>query len=321
FALTLGIGLTTTMFSIVYGALLRGLPFPDADRIVLVFEQHLARNFRRMDVSIHDYTDIRAQQRSFSEIGAYYSGTVNVSGTEKAERYMGTFATASVFDIAGVKPLLGRTIRPGEDAPGGERVAVLGYSMWQNRFGGDPAIVGKSLRANGIPYTIVGVMPVRYAFTGAGALWLALQLDPVALKRGEGQHLSVVGKLKAGVSKDAANADVNTIARRIAADHKEQNEGVSATVMNFVDGELGPEPRQLLLTMLGAVFLVLLIACANVANLLLDRAAHRTKEVGIRTALGASRAAVARQFLTEALVLSTLGTAGGVAAAYFGIQT
>ena len=320
FALTLGIGLTTTMFSIVYGALLRGLPYPDADRIVLVFEQNLARNFRRMDISIHDYADIRAQQHSFSEIGAYYSGTVNVSGTEKAERYMGTWTTSSVFDIAQVKPILGRTIRPGEDAPGGERVVVLGYSMWQNRFGGDPSILGKSLRANGVPYTIVGVMPDRYAFPGDGALWLPLQLDPLALKRGEGQHLGVVGKLKSGVRRDAANADINTIARRIAADHKEQNEGVSATVMSFVDGELGPEPRQLLLTMLGAVFFVLLIACANVANLLLDRAAHRIKEVGIRTALGASRAAVVRQFLTEALVLAALGTAGGVAAAFFGIQ-
>ena len=125
FALTLGIGLTTTMFSIVYGALLRGLPYPDADRIVRVFEQNLARNFRRMDMSIHDYADFRAQQHSFSVIGASYSGTVNVSGTEKAERYMGTWATASVFDVTGVKPILGRTFRPGEDAPGGDRVVVL----------------------------------------------------------------------------------------------------------------------------------------------------------------------------------------------------
>jgi len=320
FALTLGIGLTTTMFSIVYGALLRGLPYPDADRIVRVFEQNLARNFRRMDMSIHDYADFRAQQHSFSVIGASYSGTVNVSGTEKAERYMGTWATASVFDVTGVKPILGRTFRPGEDAPGGDRVVVLSYAMWHNRFGGDPAIVGKSLRANGIPYTIIGVMPDRYAFPDDGALWLPLQLDPVALKRGDGQHVAIVGKLKSGVSMDAANADVNTIARRLAADHKEQNEGVSATVMSFIDGEMGPEPRQLLYTMLGAVFFVLLIACANVANLLLDRAAHRTKEVGIRTALGASRGAVVRQFLTEALVLAALGTAGGVTAAYFGVR-
>ena len=319
FALTLGIGLTTTMFSIVYSALMRGLPYRDADRIVLVFEQNLARNFRRMDLSIHDYADLRSQQRSFSELGAFYSGTVNVSGTEKPERFMGTWATASTFDIAGVKPLLGRAIRPGEDAAGGERVAVISYKMWQNRFGGDPAIVGKTLRANSVPYTIVGVMPDRYAFPDDGALWLPLQLDPLTLKRGEGQHLSVVAKLKLGVTLDAANADVNAIARRIAAEHKEQNEGVSATVATFIDGQLGPEPRQLLYTMLGAVFFVLLIACANVANLLLDRAAHRTKEVGIRTALGASRGAVVRQFLTEALVLALAGTACGVAAAYFGV--
>ena len=319
-ALTLGIGLTTTMFSIVYSAMMRGLPYQDADRIVSVFEQNLARRFQRMDLSIHDYADIRAQQRSFSDIGAFYSGTVNVSGTEKAERYMGSWVTASIFDIAGVKPMLGRAIRPGEDAPGGERVAVLSYKMWQNRFGGDAGIIGKSLRANGVPYTIVGVMPDRYGFPDDGAVWLPLQLDPLSLKRGEGQHLNVLAKLKADVSLDAANADINTIARHIAADHKEQNEGVSATVVHFIDGELGPEPRQLLYTMLGAVFFVLLIACANVANLLLDRAAHRTKEVGIRTALGASRGAVVRQFLAEALVLAALGTACGVAAAYVGVR-
>ena len=320
FALTLGIGLTTTMFSIVYSAMMRGLPYQDADRIVSVFEQNLARNFRRMDLSIHDYTDIRAQQRSFSDVGAFYSGTVNVSGTEKAERYMGSWVTASIFDIAGVKPMIGRAIRPGEDAPGGERVAVLSYKMWQNRFGGDAGIIGKSLRANGVPYTIIGVMPDHYGFPDDGALWLPLQLDPLPVKRGEGQHLNLLAKLKADVSLDAANADINTIARHLATDHKEQNEGVSATVMHFIDGQLGPEPKQLLYTMLGAVFFVLLIACANVANLLLDRAAHRTKEVGIRTALGASRGAVVRQFLAEALVLAAFGTACGVAAAYIGVR-
>ena len=321
FALTLGIGLTTTMFSIVYSVLMKGLPYRDADRIVVVFEQNIARHAERLDLSIHDYADLRAQQRSFSEIGAFYSGTVNVSGTEKAERYMGTWTTSSMFDIAGVPPLLGRTIRAGEDAPGGEAVAVLGYAMWKNRFGGDAGVIGKTVRANGLPFTIVGVMPEGYGFPDDGALWLPVQLDPLALKRGEGQHLQVVGKLKQGVSIDAASGDVNAVARRIATEHKEQSDGVSATVMNFVDGQIGPEPRQLLLTMLGAVFFVLLIACANVANLLLDRAAHRTKEVGIRTALGASRAAVVRQFLSEAFVLAAVGTAFGVAAAYFGVRT
>src|SRR5690348_9677218 len=309
------------MFSIVYSVMMKGLPYRDADRIVTVFEQNLARHAQRMEMSIHDFADVRAQQRSFSEIGAFYSGTVNVSGTEKAERYMGTWTSASMFDIAGVPPLLGRTIRPGEDAAGGEHVAVLGYAMWKNRFGGDPSIIGKTLRANGLPFTIVGVMPAGYGFPDDGALWLPLQLDPLVLKRGDGQHLQVVAKLTQGVSIDAASADINAIVRRIATEHKEQSDGVSATVMNFVDGQIGPEPRQLLLTMLGAVFFVLLIACANVANLLLDRAAHRTKEVGIRTALGASRGAVVRQFLTEAFVLAAVGTAFGIAAAYFGVRT
>lgn len=319
-ALTLGIGLTTTMFSIVYSALMKGLPYRDADRIVSLFEQNLARHAQRLDLSIHDYTDIREQQRSFSKIGAFYSGTVNVSGTEKAERYMGTWTTASMFDIAGVPALLGRTIRPGEDAAGGEHVAVLSYAMWENRFGGDASVIGETLRANGLPFTIVGVMPDGYGFPDDGALWLPLQLDPLALKRGDGQHLQVVGKLKQGISIDVANADVNAIARRIATEHKEQSEGVSTTIMSFVDGQIGPQPRQLLFTMLGAVFFVLLIACANVANLLLDRAAHRTKEVGIRTALGASRGAVVRQFLTEAFVLAVLGTGFGIATAYFGVR-
>ncbi|HEY2378565.1 MAG TPA: ABC transporter permease [Gemmatimonadaceae bacterium] len=321
FALTLGIGLTTTMFSIVYSVMMHGLPYRDADRIVSVFEQNLAQHAQRMDMSVHDYADFRSQQRSFSEIGAFYSGTVNVSGTEKAERYMGTWTTASMFEIAGVAPLLGRTFRAGEDTPGADHVVILSFATWKNRFAGDANVIGKTLRANGLPYTIVGVMPDRYGFPDDGALWLPLQLDPLALKRGDGQHLQIVAKLKPGVSIDVANTDANAIARRIAVEHKELNEGVSASVMKFIDGQLGPEPRQLLLTMLGAVFFVLLIACANVANLLLDRAAHRTKEVGIRTALGASRAAVVRQFLTEAFVLAVVGTGFGIAAAYFGVRT
>src|SRR5438067_7930688 len=319
FALTLGIGLTTTMFSIVYSALMRGLPYRDADRIVSVFEQNLGRNALRMDASIHDYADFKGQQRSFSQVGAWYGGTLNISGAAKAERFSAVWTTPSMFDMAGVPPLLGRTIRPGEDAPGGEHVAVLSYSLWQNRFGGDREIIGKMLRANGVPYTIVGVMPDQYGFPDNGAVWLPLQLDPLTVKRGEGQSVSIVAQLKPDVSIDAANADVNAIAKRIASEHKEQSEGMSAAVMYFIDGQLGPEPRRMLYSMLGAVFFVLLIACANVANLLLDRAAHRTKEVGIRTALGASRAAVVRQFLTEAFVLAAAGTGLGVGAAYFGI--
>jgi putative ABC transport system permease protein len=318
-ALTLGIGLTTTMFSIVYSVMMKGLPYRDAKRIVVVYEQNLSRGWQRSSPSIHDFVDFKAGQRSFEHFAAHYSGTVNVSGTEKAERYRGSWVTANMFDIAGVRPILGRTIRPGEDAPGGDRVVVIGYSVWKNRYAGDPAVIGQTIRVNGMPFTVIGVMPEKYGFPDDGALWLPLQVDPLSVKRGEGQHVSIVGKLRPGISMDAARADVNAMALRLAKEYKHTNDGVTATVLGFIDADLGPEPRQLLLTMLGAVFLVLLIACANVANLLLDRAAHRTKEVGIRTALGASRGAVVRQFLSETMVLALTGGVLAVLLSYVGV--
>ena len=319
-ALMLGIGLTTTMFSIVYAALVKGLPYSGADRIAAVLRANPTRDIQRMPVPIHDFLDYRAQQRSFEGLAGAYSGTVNVSGTERAERLTGAWVTANLFAVYGVEPALGRGIRPGEDRPGGERVAVLSHRVWQDRFGGSAGVVGTQIRANGQPYTIVGVMPAGFGSPNNAQLWLPMQLDAVALKRGEGQPLSVYGRLRPGVTLEAATADVAAIARRLAVEHKEQNEGVTARAVSFMEGEMGPEPRQLLLTMLGAVGFVLLIACTNVANLLLDRAAHRTKEVGIRTALGASRLAVVRQFLTEALVIAGIAAALGVALAYGGVS-
>jgi predicted permease len=318
-ALTFGIGLTTTMFSIIYGALMKGLPFPDGQRIVAVQRNNPVTGARRMGVPISDYVDYRDQQQSLEAVGAYYSGTVNVSGTAEAERFTGSFVTASVFQVAPARPVLGRVIQSGEDSPGGPRVAVISYGMWQRRFGGDPGVIGQLLRANGAPFTIVGVMPDGYEFPDNAKIWLPLQIDPVATPRGQGQWLSVVGMLKPGVTADQATLDVDAIARRLQAAHKETNENIGAAVQPFVDAYMGPEPRQLLYTMMGAVFFVLLIACANVANLLLDRAAHRTKEVGIRTALGASRAAVVRQFLTEALLLSAGGAVLGTVLAGVGV--
>ena len=303
-ALTLGIGLTATMYSIIYGALMKGLPFDEGDRIVQMVRHNPLTNSRNMGSPITDYVDYRDAQKSLANLGAYYAGTVNVSGDVEAERFTGAWVTASTFELARVRPLLGRYFQAGEDTPSGPRVAVLGHGIWQRRFGGDSAIVGKALRANGVPYTIIGVMPEGFRFPDDAALWLPLQLDPLAIKRGQGQWLTVVGRLKEGVTIEEATADVNAIAQRLAKEYKETNENIGASVAGYVDAEMGPEPRQLLYTMLGAVFFVLLIACANVANLLLDRAAHKSKEIGIRTALGATRGAVVRQFLTEAFVLS-----------------
>ncbi len=319
-ALTLGIGLTTTMFSIVYGALMKGLPYPDGDRIVTVIRANPSRSIDRQTLPIQDYFDYKAQQRSFTDLAAVTSGTIYVSGSEKAERFDGSWITANTFDVIGVRPVLGRNFRAGEDAPAGEQVAILAYSTWQERYGGDPAIVGKTIRVNGVPSTIVGVMPSGFAFPNNDKIWLPLQTDPLTGKRGAGQFVHAVGKLRPGVSADQASVDMATIAKRLAVEYKESNEGFTTSAVGFTDNYIGKEPRQLLLTMLGAVFFVLLIACANVANLLLDRAAHRTKEVGIRTALGASRLAVVRQFLAEALVLSAAATVFGVIVAHFGVS-
>jgi len=319
-ALTLGIGLTTTMFSIVYGALLKGLPYPDGDRVMVIRRANPARAIEDSDLPIQDYFDFKAQQHSFNGLAATTSGTVFVSGDERAERFQGSWITANAFSVLGVRPVLGREFRAGEDTPQGAKVAILAYGTWKERYNGDPAIVGRIIRVNGVPTTVVGVMPDRFAFPNNDKIWLPLQTDPLATKRGQGQFLSVFGKVKPDVTVDGAAVDVGTIAKRLAAEYPESNEGFVASIQPFTDSYMGKEPRQLLVTMQGAVFFVLLIACANVANLLLDRAAHRTKEVGIRTALGASRAAVVRQFLAEALVLSSAATVLGVVIAHFGVD-
>ncbi|HEX5074039.1 MAG TPA: ABC transporter permease [Gemmatimonadaceae bacterium] len=319
-ALTLGIGLTTTMFSIVYGAMLKGLPFPNADELIFVQRDNLARGLQRMPTPIHDYLDYRSQQRSFSGIAAFYQGTVNVSGAEKAERYDGAWVSAEFFDVLQVMPQLGRAFRRDEETPGLGNVAVLSHSMWQDRFASDPRILGKAVRVDGRLYTVVGVMPANFTYPDRQAIWMPLQLDAAKLERGGGQGLRVIARLRRGVSLDVANTDVAGIARRIATDYKASNEGISASARPIMESEIGPQPRRLLWTMLGVVSFVLLIACANVANLLLDRAAHRTKEVGIRTALGASRLAVVRQFLSEALVLAVIGAVLGAGVAQVGIM-
>jgi putative ABC transport system permease protein len=319
-ALTFGIGLTTTMFSIVYGVMIKGLPFPNGDRIVSVYRNNTLNGSQRDAVTAADYTDYKARQHSLSTIAAYYSGTVNVSGVGQAERYTGSWVTASMFDIARTHPTLGRIFSAADDVPNGAKVALISYGMWQTRFGGERSVLGQVIRANGQPFTIVGVLPEKYGFPDNANIWLPLQLAPVTEKRGDGPSLNVAGMLKPGTTVDQAALDFASIAKQLQTEFKETNANYTADVKGFVDGNIGPEPHQLLYSMLGAVFLVLLIACANVANLLLDRAAHKTKEVGIRTALGASRSAVIRQFLTEALVLSAGGAIGGTALAYVSIM-
>jgi predicted permease len=318
-ALTLGIGLTTAMFSIVYGILLKGLPYPGGDRVVVIQRENPARGVTHQNPPIQDYIDYRAQLHSVIGVAAFTSGTMYVGGTENPERVDGSRITANTFDVLGVRPFLGRPFREGEDSPSGGNVALLAYDVWRERYSSDPDVTAKQIRVNGAQYQIIGVLPNGFAFPNNDKIWLPLQADPVATNRVDGPYVTVFAKLKPGVSLDQASVEAASVASRLASEYPASNAGFTASVETFIDSLIGKQRRQLLYTMLGAVFFVLLIACANVANLLLDRAAHRTREIGVRIALGASRAAVMRLFLAESLVLSVTATAGGIVVAQSGV--
>ena len=319
-ALAPGIGLTTIMFSIVNGALIRGLPFEESERIVAVSGTNVAENQDRLQISIHDFADYREAQRSIESPAAMYAGTVNVSGEGRPERFDGAFVTANTFDVVRVRPLLGRGFVTGDDSPGAPMTIVLGYGPWQRRFGGDPTVIGKVLRVNGRPATIIGVMPEKFAFPSAQEVWVPLQLDPLKLKRGEGQFVVAFGRLRPGVTLAQAQAESGAIAKRLAEQYPQSNKDLGATVQPFLRRFLGPQVFTLLYTMLGTVFGVLLVACANVANVLLARTAARTKEVAVRAALGATRGRVIRQLMVETLMIAAVGAALGLAIAQAGIM-
>ena len=319
-ALGLGIGLTATMWSIIYGAMIKGLPFEDPQSIVALRRTNPSKNIDEMGVTAQEIEDWKAQSKSFEKLGAATCGTINVSGTEKAERFDGCWVTSDMMAIPRVNPVRGRLFQASEDKIGGERVALINHTMWQARFAGAEDVIGKPIRVNGQPFTVVGVMPDGFQYPDNTQIWVPLQLDATTPRRADNAQYQVTARLKPGVSLDDANVELDAIMKRIEADHKETNEGVRAVAQPYVKSYLGNEASALLYTMLGAVGFVLLIACANVANLLLDRAAHKTKEVGVRTALGASRAAIVRQFLAEAAILSGLGALVGTAIAQTGVS-
>jgi putative ABC transport system permease protein len=320
-ALALGIGLTATMWSIVWGGILRGLPFEEAERIVHLERSRPSHDIESYGVPASDFAAWQAEARSFEQLGAYSEGTVNVSGGEgRPERFEGGFVTPEVFPLLRVAPLMGRTFTADEARPGAAPVAILGWGIWQSRFGGDPEIIGKTIRANGVAREIIGVMPRGFLFPTNAALWLPKVVDPLAQPWGQGDQFEVVGRLKPGVTREKALEDIGAIAARLATEHPKENDGVTPIVQPFTDEYVGREPKIMLWTMLAAVFGVFLIACSNVANLLLARAAVRTREVAIRTALGASRWRIVTQHLTEALVLSTVGAVLGTGIAWYGCR-
>nr|HRC86467.1 ABC transporter permease [Thermoanaerobaculia bacterium] len=282
---------------------------------------NLAAGEESLEVPLHDFLDWRAAQKSFESLAAYYDGTMNLSGGEdKPERFSGGFLTANTFEVLRVKPILGRDFLPGEDAPGAEPVAILSHDLWQQRFHGDPAIVGKAIRINGISRTVVGVMPEGFLFPLREKLWMPLPLDTSKIKRGEGTTLEVIGRIRSGLTLAQARAEFSGIAERLAHQYPDTNKGVGSVVKPFTEEYIDDEPRQLLYTMLTAVFGVLLIACANVANLLLARTALRSREVAVSSALGASRGRIITQILSEAFLLALPGALLGLLIAQWGVE-
>jgi len=316
--MALGIGATTFMFSIVYGALYRGLPVRDGDRIMRISRTQPSQGIERMGVTIHEYDDWRAEQHSFQDLAAVYSGTVNLSGTDRPLRLGGAFMTANGFNVLGVRPFMGRTFRPGEDAAGQPPRIILSYDVWQNDFGADPDIVGRAVRVNGEPSSVIGVMPKGFAFPEVQEAWVPLRMDPLTIKRGEGTQLNVFGRLRDGVSLKQAQAEFATLGKRQAAEYPDINKGIEAQVRSFTD--MGKETTAILMTMLAAVALILIVACTNVANLLLARTATRTRNIAIRTAVGARRGRIIRGLVAEAMVLAAVGAAIGTAIAWAGMR-
>ena len=313
--LALGIGANTAVYSLVRGVLFRPLPFPAPDRLVAVSETYPARNITAMVASPPNFLDWKAQSRSFTALGAYTTTDIALADGGEPERLRATAVTAGFFEALSVAPFRGRIFAAGEFVPGREKVALVSHAVWQRRFGSDPALVGRSIRLDGESYVVAGIMPAGFRFPESGPdLWVPLAFGPdVGTQRGA-HYLDVIGRLRPTASRAQADAEMRAIAASLARQYHDTNDGHGAAVTPLRE-MLVRSIRPVLLTLLGAVALVTLIACANVANLMLIRAAHRTTELAVRTALGAGRARIARQLLTETLVLAAAGALAALALA------
>jgi putative ABC transport system permease protein len=312
--LALGIAATVMVFAVTKAVLLDPLPFPDPDRLVMVWERAPGGEDRNV-ASAFNFTRWRTRNQSFESLGAIGQVPMNVSGLGQAEQVDGLAVTAELFDALGVQPLLGRTIRTGEDVVGGPLTVVLGYGFWQRRFGGDREAIGRFLTINGAAREIVGVMPASFAFPAARAaeLYTGLPIDPTAPPGG--RNLITVARLKPGVTLEAARSDMQrVVAQLIEEGTPNLPRGWSASVFPLFDETVGPV-RRILWVILGSVACLLLLACANVANLLLIRAGKRMPELAVRAALGAGRWRLVHQLAAESLVLTIGAGAAGLALA------
>ena len=313
--LALGIGLCSFMFSVVYGVYYRGLDVPEADRIFALWRTQPEEDAFQQSVPVQDFADWRERQRSFSALFGVSGGVVHLGDQEVTRRYDGARVTANAFDVLRVRPILGRTFIEGDDTPGAPPNVILGYATWRDDYGLDPDVIGRSVRVSGEPAEIIGVMPEGFRFPSNDEVWTPYRLDPLATPRGEGPALMVMGRLRDGVDRETAEADIVSVARSLEREHPESNRGFGARLETPAKSATGGTMTVVFTALMIAVFCVLLVACANVANLLLARAATRGREAGVRIALGASRLRVMTPFFAEALILAAAGAVAGIVVA------
>ena len=317
--LGLGIGVVGTAFSILWGTVLVGLPFEDADRLVHFERSNRALNQSSLAVTPHDYLAWREVQRSFEDLGAYVEAAVTLpSLSGPPERLVGVRISASSFPLLRIQPAMGRTFSATDEEPGAPPVVLVSHRVWTSRFGSDPEIVGTEVRMGGQPTTVIGVMPAGFGFPIAEEVWLPLRIDLRSFERGSGR-LDVFGRLRAGVQLETAVREFDRIASGLADAYPETNAGIRPELRTFQEEYVGPEFTQTVMRLLAGSVLVLLICCANVANLLLVRSAERARSLAVRISLGATRFDIVRQLLVEALALAVVGASIGVAIAAFGV--